>query len=234
MTVLDRPTDLTEGPLSIAMREGSQLEHRAAESAQFTTALLEGRVDESGYLDYLLRLRRIYGALETIGDQLAEDPLVAAVYDTALVRREALEADLGRWAELTGIDLANVVEPASPATDAYVERIAASTSWGGLYVAHHYTRYLGDLSGGQAIGRILAREFDLTAGEPGLAFYSFAQIDKPKPYKDGYRARLDALDLDSTEKGRIVDEVKLTFGLNQALFEELDKTLHEHLRVPGA
>jgi len=231
MTVLTDST-LLDGPLSIAMREGSQLEHREAETAQFTSALLEGRVDETGYLDYLLRLRRVYAALESIGTRLAGDPLVAAVHDPALERGAALDIDIARWAELAGIDAVNLPEPDSAATDAYVARIESSDSWGGLYAAHHYTRYLGDLSGGQAIGRILAREFELDAAGPGLAFYAFTRIDKPKPYKDRYRARLDALGLTAADKGRVVDEVKAAFGLNQALFEELDLTLADHVRVP--
>jgi hypothetical protein len=70
-------------------------------------------------------------------------------------------------------------------------------------VAHHYTRYLGDLSGGQAIGRIIGREFGLDGGV-GTAFYSFSEVPKPKLYKDAYRARLDALPLDDVQRARVL------------------------------
>ncbi len=93
-----------------------------------------------------------------------------------------------------------------------------------LFVAHHYTRYLGDLSGGQAIGRILARTYELDRPE-GVRFYDFPAIPKPKPYKDGYRARLDALPLDEDEKAVVLAEVKATFDLNGALFAELTEVL---------
>ena len=88
-------------------------------------------------------------------------------------------------------------------------------------MAHHYTRYLGDLSGGQAIGRILNRTFELAGA--GLAFYHFPV--RPKPYKDAYRARLDALDLADDAIDRAVDEVRVAFSLNQALFDELAQNL---------
>jgi heme oxygenase len=212
--------DETSGaPLSALMREGSRVQHTAAESSSFMEELLAGRVNKQGYADYLLRLRKVYVALESVGrDLAATDPIAAAVHDVSLERLAAIDADLEVWAP--GID-GNAVE--SAAADAYVARIEAARAWGGLYAAHHYTRYLGDLSGGQAIGRILDRFFELDGD--GVAFYEFAEIPKPKPYKDGYRARLDALDLDPAQKLRVVGEVQVAFGLNQALFEELGARL---------
>ena len=93
-------------------------------------------------------------------------------------------------------------------------------------MAHHYTRYLGDLSGGQAIGRVLDRAFGLNGA--GLSFYEFPM--RPKPYKDGYRARLDGLDLDQGDIARVVDEVKVAFALNQAVFDELTANLPAYRR----
>ncbi|SDL04200.1 heme oxygenase [Nocardioides sp. YR527] len=214
--------ETSAAPLSALMREGSRIQHTAAENSSFMEELLAGRVNEQGYADYLLRLRKVYVALESVGrDLAATDPVAAAVHDAALERLAAIDADLAVWAPDGG-----AVE--SAAADAYVARIEATRAWGGLYAAHHYTRYLGDLSGGQAIGRLLDRFFELD-GE-GVAFYEFAEIPKPKPYKDGYRARLDALDLGPAEKIRIVEEVQVAFGLNQALFEELGANLDTYRR----
>ena len=120
----------------------------------------------------------------------------------------------------------------STAAAAYHQRVLDSATWGGLFVAHHYTRYLGDLSGGQAIGRILDRAFGLDGA--GVAFYDFPAIPKPKPYKDAYRAALDSIAPTAEEQTRIVEEVKVAFGLNQALFEELDIALCLRARRPQA
>lgn len=221
MTVLERPA--VDAPLSAAMREGSQAEHTAAEGSAFMTELLAGRVNEAGYAAYLTRLRTVYAAIEGTGRALADEPAVAAVLDPALERLEAIDADLRFWGGHVP------TESPSPAAAAYAERVAATAQWAPLFVAHHYTRYLGDLSGGQAIGRILSRAFALEAGE-GVAFYAFAEIPKPKPFKDAYRARLDALDLSGAEKARVVDEVRVAFTLNQDLFAELSADLDAYRR----
>ncbi|MGV0815476.1 biliverdin-producing heme oxygenase [Mycolicibacterium boenickei] len=205
--------------LSVAMREDSRSEHDAAEHSSFMSELLGGRVNEQGYVDYLLRLRAVYRTLEDTVRARRSDPVVAAFYDPMLERSATIDADLDHWAP----DSAREVD--SPAARAYCTRIAES-DWGGALVAHHYTRYLGDLSGGQAIGRILDRAFGV--GGAGLSFYEFPM--RAKPYKDGYRDRLDALDLDRDDIDRVVDEVKVAFALNQALFDELTANLPAYRR----
>ncbi|SOX53938.1 biliverdin-producing heme oxygenase [Mycobacterium ahvazicum] len=204
----------TGRPLSVAMKEGSAEEHARAEQSPFVTELLAGRVNNHGYADYLLRLRVVYAALEDAVRSRRDDPMVAAVYDPMLERLPAIDADLEHWKPNGGNEIQ------SPAAQAYRERIQGA-SWGGALVAHHYTRYLGDLSGGQAIGRILDRTFSL--GGAGLAMYRFPM--RPKPFKDRYRARLDALRLGPDAVRRAVEEVKVAFGLNQAVFDELSDNL---------
>lgn len=215
MTVIDH----NELDLSTLMRHGSSVEHEAAESSSFMSELLGGRIAASGYAAYLSRLRRVYEALEEMGRELAGDPVAGAVVDPALERLAAIDADLDHW----GTD-----EATSEATDAYVARLRGTADSGCAYLAHHYTRYLGDLSGGRAIGRILQRAFELD--EAGVSFYEFVQIPKPKPYKDAYRARLDALALTAHERQQVLDEVKIAFGLNQALFDELGADLDRYRR----
>lgn len=206
--------------LSVAMKQGSATEHDAAEQSPFISELLAGRIGAPGYSEYLLRLRVVYAALEAAVRARRDDSMVAAVYDPALERLTAIDADLEHW-----LPRGAAREVDSPAAAAYAERLGALT-WGGALVAHHYTRYLGDLSGGRGIGKILNRTYDLRGA--GLAFYEFPV--RPKPYKDAYRARLDALRPDAGQIDRIVGEVKYAFGLNQALFEELAENIAGHQR----
>ena len=220
--------DPLEQPLSVLLRAGSQAEHRSAEAEPFVADLMAGRVSASGYLSFLLRLVAVYDALESVGGHLAADPVAGPVVDPALHRREALARDVEHWWTSAGrspgaLDLdvaARATLDRSPATRAYVERVHASACWGGLYVAHHYTRYLGDLSGGQAMGRALGRTFGLSGGE-GLAFFSFDEVPRTKPYKDGYRARLDSLLVDESGRARMLAEVRTAFALNAGVFREL-------------
>ena len=198
--------------LSVAMRDGSAAEHREAESSEYVERLVAGELAAEGYVELLLRLRAVYAALESVGQLGRDDAIAGGFHDPALDRLDAINADLAFWAP----DAPALV---SPAADEYVARILASAQWGGLYLAHHYTSYLGDLSGGQVIGRVLSRTFNLDGS--GVDFYEFTAIPKPKPYKDEYRRRLDALGLSAADQQRVVDEVKVAFQLNRAIFEEL-------------
>jgi heme oxygenase len=219
MTITETPTDLT---LSALLRTGSQTEHTEAENVGFMTELLGGRVNESGYAQYLASLRPVYAALESVAQDMANDDVAGVLVDPALERLAAIDSDIAHWTGGEGLTVS------SPAVDAYVARVEASREWGGLFAAHHYTRYLGDLSGGLAIGRILGRAFDLD-GE-GLEFYNFPAIEKPKIYKDEYRAKLDGLNVDAAGRERMLAEVKAIFGLNTAIFAELTQQLARFAR----
>jgi heme oxygenase len=218
-----------ERSLSAAMREGSQEQHDAAERSPFIRELLRGNLNEDAYVDYLLRFRVVYAALEDAVRIHRDDPVIAVVYDPALERLSAIDADLHRW---TGGSSRKLDSPAAEAYRGRLESIAGS----GALLAHHYTRYLGDLSGGRVIGRALDRAFNL--GGVGLALYDFPM--RPKPYKDAYRARLDALTLQTEQVDEVVSEVQVAFRLNQALFDELAANLaayceqHKGFRVGNA
>lgn len=210
--------DTRQSRLSTLVRDGSRVEHEAAEGSSFMSEMLAGRVERSGYAHYLAVLRPVYEALERVGRELADDPVAGPLVDADLERLGAIDDDLAYWTAGAGL----VVD--SPVAGRYVERIESTRHDPRRFVAHHYTRYLGDLSGGQAIGRILARTYDLTQPE-GVRFYAFDAIPKPKPYKDGYRERLDALPLTEADKQVVLAEVKDTFALNGGLFTELTETV---------
>ena len=50
----------------------------------------------------------------------------------------------------------------------------------------------------------------------------FDGIDKLKRYKDAYRDRIDALDIDEDDVDNLVAEAISAFELNQELFAELE------------
>lgn len=214
-------------PLSVQMREGSQAEHTAAEGSNFLEELLGGRVNRRGYADYLHRYLGIYRVLEELGrEHSADGTVAAALIDPVLDREAPIARDLTYW---SAGELDASTELVSPATDAYVARLQEIGSDPLKFVAHHYTRYLGDLSGGQVIGRMLTRAFETAAGE-GVDFYEFPTIEKVKLYKDSYRSNLDSLDLTPEQQAVVVDEVKKAFALNQGLFDELAANLDAYRR----
>lgn len=213
-------------PFSQALRERTWTSHGDSEGAEFMHDLMTGKGTREDYIALVAQHYFIYEALEAAAARFADDATAAVFIAPQLTRLPAIEADL---AFLLGDDWRETVS-ALPTTVRYVARIQEITAegWAGGFIAHHYTRYLGDLSGGQAIGRILNQTFELDGA--GLAFYAFAAIPKPKPYKDAYRARLDGLGLSTGEVQRVVDEVKVAFRLNQAVFTELGRNIDGYRR----
>jgi heme oxygenase (biliverdin-producing, ferredoxin) len=210
MTVVAHTT-----PLSTRLREGTRAEHADAESEGFVERLLAGDLDVDAYADLAVQQHAIYTALEEAGDRMRDDARGRALVFDELTRVPAIERDLEHlygpgWRE-TGRVL--------PATERYVDRLRAVCGDVACYAAHAYTRYLGDLSGGQVVKRMLERHYGLDGA--GLEFYTFDAIEKPKPFKDTYRERLDALGLDPVEADAAVGEAQEAFRLNRSMFVEL-------------
>jgi heme oxygenase len=145
------------------------------------------------------------------------DPeLVSAFADPALTRAAALEADLAHLYGPEWESTITVLDSTRAYTDRLRELAATSPTH---FIAHHYVRYLGDLSGGQMIGRTLSKHYGL--GEAGTSFYRFDRIPDPRAYKIAYRERLDALDLTEDQATTLIDEAQLAFRYNAAVFVEL-------------
>ena len=110
----------------------------------------------------------------------------------------------------------------SEATKAYVERIQTiSNERPELLVAHAYTRYLGDLSGGQILKKIAQRAMNLSDGR-GLSFYEFNEVKDEQEFKQNYKKALDSLALDSILADQIVAEANVSFTMNMKMFQELE------------
>jgi heme oxygenase len=200
------------------LRRASMAEHREAETRSFISRLLEGRVPHAGFAALTAQYLVIYRELEAAAERMRADPHAAAFVDPALSRVPALEADL---AHLSGPGWERAVVPLE-ATRRYARRLREHCHTSPVaFIAHHYVRYLGDLSGGQLVGRKVAATYRLSGG--GVTFYSFDQISDPKQYKVSYRARLDALPLAFAEEelAGLVAEARLAFNLNAAVFQEM-------------
>jgi heme oxygenase len=206
-----------ETPFSTTLRTATRREHTDAERAPFAHALVRGEVSLAGFQDLLLQLVQIYTELEAVGDALRPDPVAGPFVDDALLRRPALESDLD---QLVGPTWRDQVAPL-PATLAYTARLQAVRADPVRFVAHHYTRYLGDLSGGQIIGRTVARAYQLD--ERAGAFFRFDAIEDPAAFKAAYRARLDQAPWDQAQRAAVIDESRLAFGLNAQLFGDLGR-----------
>lgn len=208
----------TTTPFSTLIRTASHEQHTEAESSAFMSDMLGGRLGVDAYTRYTEQLWFVYRALEDGAQALREDPVAGPFVQPELMRTAELERDL---AHLRGEGWHEGLEPL-PATAAYAARVTrCAREWPAGYIAHHYTRYLGDLSGGQIIRGTAEKTWGFERKGDGVRFYVFEQIPNPAAFKREYRELLDAVNADDLEKQRIVDECRRAFALNTAVFREL-------------
>jgi len=210
-------------PVALAsqLREGTKKSHTMAENTGFVSCFLKGVVDKGSYRTLVADLYFVYAAMEEEMARLADHPVIAPIAFSELNRREALEQDLAFY---YGSDWLQQIK-ATPAAQVYVERIRQIAKESPeLLVGHHYTRYLGDLSGGQILKNIAQKAMNLGEND-GLNFYSFPEIADEKAFKTTYRAAMDQLPIDQPMADRMVEEANHAFHLNMKMFQELEGNL---------
>ena len=82
-----------------------------------------------------------------------------------------------------------------------------------LLLAHAYTRYLGDLSGGQVLGRIAQKSIGLKSNE-GLSFFAFPGVSSPNLFKQLYRSRMNSVELTEEQRNAVLEEAVRSFEFN--------------------
>ncbi|WP_191842491.1 biliverdin-producing heme oxygenase [Catellatospora chokoriensis] len=207
-------------PFSARLRAATWSDHSSAEQTTFLDDLTRGRLTVAAHAALTAQHYLVYQVLEEAAARWSGDAAVSGFHDDALTRLPALAADL---AFLLGTDWRDALTPV-PTTAEYTARLReVAFTWPGGFVAHHYNRYLGDLSGGQYVARALARAYGLDLGGDGLRFYAFDGIADPTAFKDAYRARLDAAPWDAAEQDRVINEVKLAYLFNTDLLADLGR-----------
>jgi heme oxygenase len=195
---------------SSAMKKQTWSDHDAAEYTAYMQALLEGKLTREDYADMVAQHYFAYQVIEDAASKLADDPIAAPFIHEGLNRLPALEEDLEY---LLGADWRDKIEP-NEGTKEYVARLKeVCYDWPGGFVAHHYTRYLGDLSGGQVIRVAVEKAYELP-DKQGVHFYVFPGIPDYKAFKVAYRDALDAADWDEAEQEKVTQEVLKAYQLN--------------------
>lgn len=213
--------DATGTPFSTLIRLASHERHTTVQTSHFMDHLLAGRLDVEAYARYTEELWFVYRALEGAAKTLEGDPVAGPFIRPELMRTAELERDLKH---LRGAGARPDRLVPLPATAAYAARIEeCARTWPAGYVAHHYTRYLGDLSGGQVLRDMAEKTWGFDRRGDGVRFYVFEQIPNPAAFKRGYRELLDSVDADDLEKQRMVDECRLAFDHNVAILRELER-----------
>ena len=201
---------------SADLKEGTKESHSAAENTKFVAAFLRGVLNPEEYRKLLANFYFVYSAMEEAISS-TEDSKVKAIRSESLERKEAIAKDLKYY---YGYNWEETIKPSEPC-NTYVYRIkeiAEKDPY--LLIAHHYTRYIGDLSGGQILKEITKRVLNPPVGE-GLNFYDFPSIPNAKEFKNNYRASLDTLGCDEQQVNALITEANYAFRLNMYMFDEI-------------
>jgi heme oxygenase (biliverdin-producing, ferredoxin) len=183
--------------------------HLEAERSGIIRELLRGSAHRDGYTLLLRNLLPAYRAMEQGLARHRKTPGIGALANYRLDRAPAIEADL---AALCGAAWQHGI-PLLPAGDRYARRITeAAQGNGARLIAHAYTRYLGDLSGGQILQRLLERSLGLRPAE--LSFYDFPRYPDLAELKAAYREALDRAGALAGGQDAVVEEGALAFTLN--------------------
>lgn len=220
--------------LALRLREATAAQHRQAERSRFMAALIAGRADHRSYRLLLHNLLPIYGALEPLLQAHREHAWLAPVWAPAMARLPALQNDIAEWQRLAPSDLG----PPLPASVHYAHRLnsllldttSLDTAIARL-LGHAYVRYLGDLSGGQVLQRVVARQLGLS-GASGTTFYDFGAPDQAAALLQRWRQTLAALPAEGALADAAVQEACWSFDQHLRLFEALEAFMPAQPIIP--
>jgi heme oxygenase (biliverdin-producing, ferredoxin) len=200
--------------LAERLRQETQSLHIQAERSGIIRDLLKGQASRHGYALLIRNVLPAYQRMEDGFAASADAPGIRVIHRPALERAAAIRSDL---TALYGDDWADRL-PLLPAGEAYAETVAAAAkSDDARLIAHAYVRYMGDLSGGQILRRILIRTLGL---EPdALSLYEFPQITDIETFKTDYREAFDRAGLEIGDVRGVLDEGAEAFRQNIAVSE---------------
>ena len=205
------------------LREGTKKSHTMAENTGFVACFLKGVVEKTSYRKLISDLYFVYKAMEEEIDRLVQEdhPVIKYIGFKELFRRQTLEKDLEFYYGNNWLDQIKISESAQ----SYVNRIRlVANESPELLVGHHYTRYIGDLSGGQILKKIAKKALNLR-GDDGLNFYEFKLIEDEKLFKKSYSETLNKLPIDQKIADNIIEEANEAFAYNMKMFRELEGNL---------
>lgn len=209
---------LSVDPLSTVLRQATWGAHEEVESGPLEDALADGRLAVDVYADLLAQTWAVYRALESLAPQLVAHPLAGVFVRPEVFRTHHVERDLAYYWGPSWRQRVDLLAD----TEFYVHRIetvaaADPVAW----IAHSYTRYLADLSGGLVIDKAITAAYDLE--QDGRWLYTFDLGDgiDPKAWKNAYRQLLNVLDLDTATAVRLIEEALVAYQCNIALNDAL-------------
>jgi heme oxygenase len=200
--------------------------HAEAEKSGIIADILRGLATREGYVLLLRNLYPAYRELERGIERHSDAAGMKILADYKLDRAGAIASDL---MALNGEDWAETIA-LLPEGEAYARRVTQAAEGDGTrLIAHAYTRYMGDLSGGQIVQRLLERSYGLGPSE--LSHYAFAGFSDLVALKADYRGALDQAAAVANDRQAVIEEAAIAFTLNIGLSVAVKNAL---LAAPAA
>jgi heme oxygenase len=185
------------------VREATSDSHAASMQHPLMVAFMQGGISAGSFFDYLGQLKRVYEILDSWGQDLS-------IYDSRLKRTPIINETL---------QLSGHVVRRYPATDAYVDHLQnlIDTKDTVAVLAHHYTRFMGDLAAGPMIGFL---SNNLGIPDEMLKFYEFSDLGDLIEYRLSYGAAIQQI-VPHSDQDRFIFEILLAFKYSQNILDEL-------------
>jgi heme oxygenase len=221
MDRIPAPDEIRRIGLAKALREATAPHHRRAEKSGVISDVVRGRATLPGYALLLRNFHAVYSAIERGLERHKASPAVRLIALPEIYRAGAIGRDI---ATLYGSEEAAQAVPLLPEGEHYAEVVAEAAEGDGVgLIGHAYTRYLGDMSGGQTVSRVLADTLGLDADARNL--YDFASVGALEPFKIRYREALDRAAFETERPDAILAAAMRAFDLNIALFWAVQKAV---------
>ncbi|MFI1993166.1 heme oxygenase (biliverdin-producing) [Actinoplanes sp. NPDC020271] len=204
------------GALSSSLRRILAEGFAAARRSRFIQDLVNGQLPIDAYAELVAQHWFVYESLELATSAMADDPVAGRFCFPELLRLPLLEDDLRflrgpRWQSRIA---------ALPATTTYCTRLrSAAFGQATGYVAHHCTRYLGDLDDGQWLGAAVWEMYNFR--RQGYRFFVFEGVN-PELFQARYDSLLDTTPWSAAERNAFLAEVTTAVQLNLGMLDDLE------------
>ena len=202
------------------MKQETWAEHEASKDSKFANGIMSGELGSRGFIEWQRGLYPVYVKLESILKKNRKDPVLHIFDHRKLDRADRIYADLQKL----GTD--PILEPSPLKTlPPYIAAIEKASLVPQRLMAYHYTRYMGDMNGGQVIAR--AMENVCGIDKDALTCYNFSEIGDGYHYRKQYKTLLELSPWTEEEQEEFIDEARIAYARNSDFFEEL----YEYLTI---
>lgn len=201
-------------PFIDRMKEETLEAHDESKDSGFAVTIMSGEWSPLAFVEWQRALFPVYNTLETILKKNRKDPILSIFDHRKLDRSERILHDLSTY------DVDPIADPSPlPCVQDYVACVAATDGSTPRVLAYHYTRYMGDMIGGQVIARSMKEKYGMS--EDSLTCYDFSELGDLHHYRKNYKILIELLPWSDQEREDFVDEIKTAYQINAVLFQEL-------------